>query len=374
MDVDDILCLILERIDSHVSLIRAASTCKRWRRIIADPVFLRRYRSLHAPAVAGDYFLCYSPGVATTGEPGRWYPLFVPSSPSIDAGLYSSLDFLADAGLKTCVIVDSRGSLLLIQSGEAFSSVVLTVVCEPLTRRYRKIPPPPLAFNNGGRRCQLREPFLVGGDSDDEAGGGRISLSNFRVVSELFGDDGLMHLAVFTASGADDDSAWSDKVIDHVSPSPRMMLGRTAGSWYFYKGDRALVRLDCYTGEFSSSVLPPLTEDDDWDDLDSHIWNNDFGVTEGRDGKLRIFTALGATMKVFVANHNGGGWALEKKVLLSEVARGLPGYQPSFFNQPLDILTRGLGFVILKTTSESWTFSVDLETLEISMFSIYVRI
>ncbi|CAO1939551.1 unnamed protein product, partial [Urochloa humidicola] len=56
MDVmhDDALGLVLERVDSHVSLIRAAAVCRRWRRAITDAAFLRRYRSLHAPAVAGE--------------------------------------------------------------------------------------------------------------------------------------------------------------------------------------------------------------------------------------------------------------------------------------------------------------------------------
>ncbi|CAN6361557.1 unnamed protein product [Urochloa humidicola] len=56
--IDDVLRLVLERVDSHVSLIRAAAVCKRWRRAIADAAFLRRYRSLHAPAVAGGYRNC----------------------------------------------------------------------------------------------------------------------------------------------------------------------------------------------------------------------------------------------------------------------------------------------------------------------------
>ena len=44
MEVDDTLVLILERIDSPVSLLRAAATCRRWCRVIADAGFLRRFR------------------------------------------------------------------------------------------------------------------------------------------------------------------------------------------------------------------------------------------------------------------------------------------------------------------------------------------
>ncbi|CAN6352155.1 unnamed protein product, partial [Urochloa humidicola] len=80
MDVmdDDVLGLVLERVDSHVSLIRAAAVCRRWRRAIADAAFLRRYRSLHAPPAAG-YYHNPSPPWAWGAE-GR--AVFVPSSPS----------------------------------------------------------------------------------------------------------------------------------------------------------------------------------------------------------------------------------------------------------------------------------------------------
>ncbi|CAO2140970.1 unnamed protein product [Urochloa humidicola] len=79
---DNILVLILERVDSYPSLIRSATTCKRWRRTVADASFLRCYRSLHGPTIAGNYFdICGPPG--SNGD----RPLFLPSSPSpsIDA-------------------------------------------------------------------------------------------------------------------------------------------------------------------------------------------------------------------------------------------------------------------------------------------------
>ena len=49
---DDVLGCILERIDSIVSLIHAASACKQWRRIVADRGFLRRFGGRHASKIA----------------------------------------------------------------------------------------------------------------------------------------------------------------------------------------------------------------------------------------------------------------------------------------------------------------------------------
>ncbi|CAN6380681.1 unnamed protein product [Urochloa humidicola] len=107
---DDILGLILQRVESHPSLIRVVATCKRWRRAIADAGFLRRYYSLHGPTVASHYFDDCRPS-AISGD----RPLFFPSpSSSIDARHFS-LDFLpwkTDPTRRE--ILDSRGSLLLV--------------------------------------------------------------------------------------------------------------------------------------------------------------------------------------------------------------------------------------------------------------------
>ncbi|TVT99872.1 hypothetical protein EJB05_54725 [Eragrostis curvula] len=52
MDLNiDALELVFKRVDSPVSLIRAAAVCKRWRHAIADPAFLRLFRSLHRPSL-----------------------------------------------------------------------------------------------------------------------------------------------------------------------------------------------------------------------------------------------------------------------------------------------------------------------------------
>ncbi|CAO2145699.1 unnamed protein product [Urochloa humidicola] len=75
---------------------------------------------------------------------------------------------------------------------------------------------------------------------------------------------------------------------------------------------------------------------------------------------------------------------LEKEVVLSEVAYGLPGYKPSFLLGPVDIVTRGIRFVILSvrviedadtamdpfsqffSSAKRWLFSIDLETMEVA--------
>ncbi|CAL4891376.1 unnamed protein product [Urochloa decumbens] len=346
---DDVLELVLERVDSHVSLIRAAAVCKRWRRAIADAAFLRRYRSLHAPAVAGGY------GYGVGDRRSRVGPVFAPSSPSVVDARHFSLDFLP-GGAASWIVQDSRSSLLLLCHWEfqVFPSFFPDmVVCEPLTRHYRRIHPP-------ADLADVRyfwQFCLIDGEADEV--GGHISLSNFRVLC-MFICRGFMHTAMLSTG-----STWSEKNICHAAPNfySTNYLGRAGGSRYFCVEGRTLVNLDCSTGDFMSSALPAI------EDLDFDQETCNFFVTELRDGKPHIITMFRNTVKVFT-RLDSGEWVLAKSVMLPEVTHRLPGYKASFFDSGQDILVRGPGFVILSPQSESWLsaeswkYSLDLETME----------
>ncbi|TVU49460.1 hypothetical protein EJB05_00773, partial [Eragrostis curvula] len=251
-------------------------------------------------------------------------------------------------------------------------------VCEPLTRRYREILPPP-AISNNSFDHKIYSSYLVDGDAAD-AVGGRIGMSNFRVFFDLCDTlgDGVPHTtAVFTAAG--DGSLWSEKALDHVmvcrvertimfQRHPRArVLGTIAGSRYTYLEGGTLVALDCSTGEFSSSQLPATKYS--WD-LGS--WPFSFHAVQGHDGDPRLFILFFDEMRVF-SRSRGGDWRVEKSVQLLEATRGLPGYDPSLFKDKLQgafkLLTIGPGFVILNTPCHParWsTISVDLETMEVA--------
>ena len=68
---DDVLELVLLRLGSSVSLVRAASACKRWCRVAADAGFLARFRLLRVPLILGLY------------HNGGCRPVFLPS-PTLD--------------------------------------------------------------------------------------------------------------------------------------------------------------------------------------------------------------------------------------------------------------------------------------------------
>ncbi|CAN6338735.1 unnamed protein product [Urochloa humidicola] len=352
MDVinDDALGLILERVRSHVSLIRAAAVCRRWRRAVADAGFLRRFRSLHAPGVGGFYHNNCTWYGFLRGERTGDGPVFLPSSPSMVDTRHFSLDFLP-GGAASWSIRDSRGSLLiaicLIGPGRAS---IDHVVCEPLTRRYTRIPLPEVANDSICRGL-----FLLDANVDEVAS--RISISNFRVLC-MFDCNGVTHTSVFTMG-----SSWSKNKINRVAPNIRRTVscGRSAGSWYFYDRARSsrLYKLDGSTGKFSYSVLPTIQN------LDFHMGRYRC-ITEGCDGKPRIIIVFNNDMKVF-ARFDSTGWALEKKILLWEAVRDLPGSVASFIGVH-QIVTVGVGFVIVSQESGgSWPFSVNLETMEAAL-------
>ncbi|CAN6198508.1 unnamed protein product [Urochloa humidicola] len=292
MDVmdDDALGLVLERVDSHISLIRAAAVCRRWRRAVADAGFLRRYRPLHAPTVAGYYhnpifhdFMIY----AVRNDNG---PVFILSSPSTVDARHFSLDFLP-GGAGSWILQTSRGSLLLMfRDGNAGLGFDIhspnMLVCDPLMRTYMMVPQP-AGFDNS---CDFWGNFLIDGDTD--RAGGCISMSNFRVLCMIIRDD-VMHVAMFTLG-----SSWSNT--DHIAPmlqSPHF-LGHAGGSHYMYVDGSMLIKLDGSTGDFTSSVLPAI---EDWDQIYERF------LAEYQDGKQRIFTLLESTMKVF-ARLDSGEW------------------------------------------------------------------
>ncbi|TVU00861.1 hypothetical protein EJB05_53709, partial [Eragrostis curvula] len=352
---DELLDRVLLGLGSPLHLIRAAATCRRWRRSIADGDFLVRYRSLHgAPPVAGHYYVTDTlPPWATD----RWYrtpvkpAVFVPSSPAVVDSAHFSLDFLYEApvgddrprymyqyGNRTrhnrCrEIVDSRGSLLLLRrwplwvgdmDGRHCASDF--VVCEPLTRRCQGIVWP-LSL----RYFQFLGAFLLdggGGVSDD-------AMSNFRVVLVLYERDrpqgGIPRACLFTPGC---DGGWrlgwhptDDAVtlqVDFVNLIH--FAGRAAGRifWGIETGD--VLVLDEGTLEFSLLELPSGMR---WP-----YRKTSFRVIGGAAGgdTVRVVRVDGEDLQIFGQLPWSGEWVMEKSVRLSDAATGLPWLEEHVFH------------------------------------------
>ncbi|KAL6623262.1 hypothetical protein ACP70R_033141 [Stipagrostis hirtigluma subsp. patula] len=325
---DELLELILLRLGSPVFLLRAASACKRWRRIIAGAGFLGRFHSLHGPAVAGVFRQTQPPLFSKPARRQRPWPRpsFVPSRTHGDCRF--SLDFLPDRDATrpwAWRIVDSRGSLLLLDrldpKGEQPLPFQDMVVCEPATRRYRRIAP-----CSNFREHVVNHVFLLDGDGD---GDGTVGMSNFKVLCVLYRDDYAAGRCCYHAGVLNPGK--SRRKILEIKGEDVIFLGATSSSVYWYIGGRTMLALDRRRSvELSSFVLPNTKDfDDDISPLQLTV------VASRRDGEARIALSKGGgNLKVFARINGSGEWALEKNIQLTVVAQGLPGYSPWYFGKP----------------------------------------
>lgn len=273
---NDLLEQVFLRLPSPLHLVRAACTCRRWRSVIAADggSFLRRFRSLHGASsahIVGHYRVDERYRFA---RPPGCNPVFVPSSSSpwadAVAGQSLALDFLPrpDSGGRW-ELADSRSGLLLLLDAPPPSHLLLfdaappsrLVICDPLTRRYRLIPPS--AWFHG---CDFLGAFLLDGEAA-EAAGACISLSNFRVTCALYRHGyGIARACAFSSDGG---GRWtsgaarrSTALCGHgfwgANGIFRICFGGNTGGSAFWRigGDHIVLALDKDAAEFSSSVLP----------------------------------------------------------------------------------------------------------------------
>ncbi|XP_024315715.1 uncharacterized protein LOC112271043 [Brachypodium distachyon] len=270
---DELLCLVFLRLTSPVDLVRAAFTCRRWRRVIAADAF-RVVGSQHGapPPHAVGHYRVEEPGggyFAAARPPGR-SPVFVPSSSSpwkdvvAAAAGFFALDFLPRTryGEFNWELADVRGGLVLVMEfSDKLGCAPLKglAICDPLARRYKKIPSS--AWFHG--RCCFMGCFLLDGEDD---AGAPISLSNFRVTCVLFCDGVAKAYAFSPAAGAG--GRWTSPAAARGSSTARCgndywmatvpisFAGSTGGSAYWKIENGRVVALNKETAELSSSVLP----------------------------------------------------------------------------------------------------------------------
>nr|XP_045085497.1 uncharacterized protein LOC123494303 [Aegilops tauschii subsp. strangulata] len=174
---DDLLREIFIRLPTPTDLVRASATCVSFRRVVADRSFLRRYRKLHAPPLLG--FL----------NPHSSFHPAVPPHPAASAACAVALaadfsfSFVPAPATSYCWTVrDIRdGRFLLVSAGHDFWCGEM-VVCDPLHRRYIRLPPIPDDLAATVANPGFSETFLVprGDGHDDEAAAAEET--SFRVM------------------------------------------------------------------------------------------------------------------------------------------------------------------------------------------------
>ncbi|KAJ1291360.1 hypothetical protein BS78_02G311000 [Paspalum vaginatum] len=133
---DDLIAAILIRLPTLNDFGRAAAACPTFRRVIADPAFLRRVHSLHPPLLLG--FLISDGGFRPAEPP---YPS-APAGRAVARAADFRYSFLPSPS--RWVVRDARdGRVLLDRSDEANDIFAKLAVCDPLFRRFVVLPPIP---------------------------------------------------------------------------------------------------------------------------------------------------------------------------------------------------------------------------------------
>ncbi|GJN35496.1 hypothetical protein PR202_gb24279 [Eleusine coracana subsp. coracana] len=352
---DDVLHLILLRLDSPLWLIRAASACKRWRRAVAGDdggaSFLRLARSLHPPAIAGRYHKIFGPSPID----------FVPSSPPPHAkpSRFSSLGFLAVADMSELTVVDCNGGLVLLVDYNPHAPGF--VVCDPLTRRHRVIGVPP---KERGADYFLSYLFLLHGEDGD------ISISNFRVFYR-FTRHSFRRACVYVSTADDGGGEWRSLWrrpgdLNKDYSRGQHLAGRVDGSLYIGLVNCSILVLDNASLEFSEVDLPTrISVEKSFDIIASSSFRVVHGVGDhpGLPPMSRIVHVRNRELEVFRREHDGSGkWVLEHSSVIP---------LSTYVDTPLqfeivDVIADGTGYFILATRVRRLCFSVDLKTMKLT--------
>lgn len=371
---DTLLKHVLVGLSSPVCIVRAAATCRRWRRIIARSDYTRALR--FPPLLDAGHYQAVDLRYAAAPRPCGGKIVYVPSA-SVDARRLA-LDFLPGGGSASrsswkWELVDSEGGLLLAKTRRRrFPELI---VCDPLARRHVVIPPIPdkkyshclavFFWNwNGGPnlsdftlRCVLHEGI-------DGAAGGVTTARVYDFKRHYWSHHRKYLDRWFARGGAIDDG---DGV--HLRGATLHLTGRAA-CWIFFGNDAdadAVLALDMrYPSacKFMLARVPGSLRGGSCGD------RSGFRFIDGDNpDDVRLVSVVGGDLKVFLRRDGSGdAWEPEKNLSLRDATSGMPGRKESYFGgagAAAKIVSAGAGYVVLTPAEETWLFSVELATMEV---------
>ena len=358
---EDLLEDILLRVASPVDLARAAATCRSFRRIITNPSFQRRYRSLYPPLLLG--ILCDGIQPAAAPHPNA------PAARSLannDAG-FSFDCYLPGDRWQRCDVRDGRlllERLVLDDEDSVFSPEL--AVCDPVYRSFRLLPPIPEELIAAYAQVQdnkntLFEAFLVpsGQEGTSFKVIGRTHWNEKLVVFIFSSDSNLWSLGTSTA--------WVDLGLSAAPPNFVLGWPQYERGCFYWKVNwrNKLLKLDMDRMEFSTVNLPPGNN------------GREVVIVESGEGRLGMFslTRDGRDMHYFTSMKSkaeeieASEWLVENTIPLPyncNIAGAFEGY--IFL----------LGVETHQGRVEAACYSLEIKTLKIervnSMNYLYVHI
>ncbi|CAN6199356.1 unnamed protein product [Urochloa humidicola] len=361
---EDLLREIFLRIGSPADLIRASAACVTFRRLIADPCFLRRYRSIHPPLLLGFLYnksifgtLCFQFQPAETPHPNA------PAAGAVArASNFCFRSYLPIRSNPWEYRDTSNGRILVdcIREGHGFAFPDLAV-CDPLSScRWRLLPVIPddllASVKVEERNLITFRAFLVPSRSEDDE-------TLFRVIAIM---DCVTKLLVCVFS-SDSNSwrlgtsrSWDDLNVARDKSLLRQKPQRAHGC-FFWKVNRTnqLVKLDTAMMELSTDNLPS----------DHHV-ELYFVIMEAGEDRLALFsqTFKGASLNYYTSVQN------KSKSYVWQMMNVIP--LPPIRNIGCSIFAGAEGYIFLTGYSNRrpnvnglTCFSLEVKTLKIQKVS-----
>ncbi|CAN6251009.1 unnamed protein product [Urochloa humidicola] len=225
-DNDDVLSEILLRLPpAPSSLPRASLVCKRWRRLVTDRAFLRRFRARHrrgAPLL----------GFFSEGRPGILFTPTLEPPDRLPRGCFS----LGTTDADEWRILGCRHGLVLLLHPEQ----IQVLVWDPVTGEQRRIAVPPGFLTRVGTMVSNGAVLRAAGDVH-----GGTQSSTFQVV--LLGDDPELSRA-FVCVYSSENGIWCDPISvacpgTFVTCIPSAFVGRSL-YWYLIGESAAILEFD----------------------------------------------------------------------------------------------------------------------------------
>ncbi|TKW15239.1 hypothetical protein SEVIR_5G224300v4 [Setaria viridis] len=359
---EDILLEIFLRLPCLATLVRAALTCRGWRRAVASsPAFHRRFRQLHPAPLLG---LLFNPPGPVQDPELPAFPSFVPTrgtdrdqAAAVRGGDFFLTSLQERSGVHNgWDIHDCRGGYVLLANGDQETMAVVN----PLVRRSERF----LDFGHkdtleGHRACGIvHRACLLCSDEDP---------TSFRVII-IAHDKSRVRATVFSSETGE----WSVRRWVHIPARPRRGRGerwilnsnmQANGFLYWVSKNRKyMVTLDTATVDFSVNELPIFLQN-------RHCT---FVVGEMKNGEACIVYAINFTVGVLFRRTESDGvdrWVLDRAELLETQLGRVLGEVMENYNEVEVVAVRD-GFAYLATTESlndsgtpSWFLSLCLETM-----------
>ncbi|CAL5002235.1 unnamed protein product [Urochloa decumbens] len=305
LDDDDILFEVLRRLPPlPSSLPRASLVCKRWRRLVADPHFLRRFREHHRkPPILG--FFSQSVDVIE----------FTPALDSPDSIPSSRFSLQLDDPNR-CKIVDCRHGRVLFIDSERFYFVVWA----PVTGERRRVGFP-LSFLGKDKKWVKNGAVVCAASEQGHVHGGCHS-SPFQVVLLGTGDH---REGVFACVYSSETCTWGNAILvlwpQNISAICSDCASTLVGNsifWFLLGRSFGILKFDLGRQSLAAIELPSGAVDFD-------AWCRNecrFLITPADGGGLSFLYLSGFSAQVWKwkASCNGGaGWMLVRNVDLNNL-------------------------------------------------------